>query len=198
LSSKLDDLKNLFNDKRDLAAGNAKLKSKLVLQELVQNKKLQEFKAKNHELEKILKVAHDKLTERKSRNRESKILLFASAIVEKCFKSLVGDELSQCHSKTLPVSTYIRESLERLCDDMKEAQLSIIDVLEYETEREPLKQLLKDSSAKTEDTIKDSMKHASSWRKTMEDFQLKMLQNFKQSDRGNEAVASTFLVKPIG
>jgi len=199
LSSKIDDLKNLFNDQRELAAANAKLKNKLVLQELTQNKKLKELIAKNHELEKLAKVAHDELTESKARNSESRdILVFASIIVENYLEVLAGGEHNHCHSKTLPANTYSRECLERLCDDIDKAQQSMIDVSEYETEREPFKQLSKNSSATTEDSIKGSSSHDFLLRKPSDDFQIKMPQNFKPSDREIEAVASCFLVQPVG
>jgi len=87
---------------------------------------------------------------------------------------------------------------------MKVAQRVMLDALESELEREPFKELPKHSATKKDIVfiLNGSNQKGSLWEKplnqTPEDFNIKMPQNFKPSERDIEAVTSSFLVHPAG
>lgn len=210
-SSQIDELKSMFDTKTNLVVANAKLKSQLALQKLEQNKKLEEVRAKNRRFEKLVEIIRGKLKESKAKNRESKkILVFASAIVKKYLEVSAEREVSSSHvDEALHTSTstndYSRDYHQNLCIDIKVAQQVMLDALEKDPGREPFKELSRNISATKKDMVfvlDGSSQKESLWAKplnqTPEDFDIKMPQNFKPSEREMEAVTSSFLVHPAG
>jgi len=191
-SSKIEELKDLFNVKRDLVVANAQLKSELALQELDQKKKIEEVEAKNQELQKLITTANEKLRDNQVRNRKTrKILVFASAIVEKYLEVLAEHELNHCNGKTFAGYSCSMECLEKLYDDMKKTQESMQDVSDCKKKQEPVNVESKKNSVPDKNTSKNSSE-TGTLRQIREDFNVKMPQNFKPIEQEIEAVTNSF------
>jgi len=211
-SSQIEELKNMMNVKTNLVIENAKLNSQLTLQKLEHKEKLEEVRAKNRRFEKIVGIIRGKLKESKAKNRESKkILVFASAIVKKYLEVVAEREenCSQVDPKTPHASPSTSDCTsdcdERLCIDTNVAHRVMLDALESDLGREPFKELSRNNSATKKDIVfilNGSSQKESLWAKSLnqtpEDFNIKMPQNFKPSEREIEAVTSSFLVHPAG
>jgi len=210
-TAQIEDLKNMLSVKTNLVVANAKLKRQLALQKMEQKKKLEEVRAKNRRFEKLVEIIRGKLKESKAKDRESKkILVFASAIVKKYLEFSTGREENggsvdvKALQSPSPTKDSSSDCHKRLCIDMKVAQRVMLDALESELEREPFKELPKNSATNKDIVfiLNGSNQKGSLWEKplnqTPEDFNIKMPQNFKPSERDIEAVTSSFLVHPAG
>jgi len=192
-TSKIEELKDLFNVKRDLAVANAQLKSELAFQELDQKKKIDEVEAKNKELQQLIKTANEKVRDNKVRNRESrKILVFASAIVEKYLEVLAERELNLCNIKTIAGYSCSMECLQRLNDHMKKAHESMQDVSDCKTKKEPFNMGSINISVPDKNTNTNSSE-AETLGQIPEDFYVKMPEKIRPNEREIEAVTSSFL-----
>jgi len=211
-SAQIEELKNVLDVKTNLVVENAKLKRQLALQKVEQKKKLEEVRAKNRRFEKLVEIIRGKLKESKAKDRESKkILVFAAAIVKKYLEYSTENEENCNHvdRKALHSSPstndHSSDCHQRLCIDMKVAERVMLDALASELEREPFKELPRNTSETKNDMVfilNGSSQKGSLWAKplnqTPEDFNIKMPQNFKPSEREIEAVTSSFLVHPAG